>query len=288
VNRICVVAVGALLVSSMSFSAVALDVPRIGPRDERVRVVNYDGLQVVRIVGRFKSSTQIVFAPSEEISDVGLGNTLAWEVAPAGNSIFLKPREKQPPTNMQVVTIRQNGERRSYQFELEAEDVSAKDKKAFYQVRFQYPEDEAAERRARYERSRADRENQAVDATLALHQQYAQKNWRYSAQGVHSLQPDVVFDDGKVTTLRFGGNREVPAVYIVQGDGEETLVPYDARDGGETMVLHAVAREIRLRRGEDVLCLFNEGFDPVGVNTGTGTTSPSIVRGVKAGRGRMR
>ncbi|MDZ4369660.1 MAG: P-type conjugative transfer protein VirB9, partial [Afipia sp.] len=43
-------------------------------------------------------------------------------------------------------------------------------------------------------------------------------------------------------------------------------------------VVHATAREFRLRRGSEVLCIVNEAFDAVGVNPGTGTTSPSVAR----------
>lgn len=278
----------ALVSAVTSTPAAALNIPVGGSRDNRVRSVNYDPSQVVRVVGRYKASTQIIFAPTEEISDVGLGNTVAWEVAPAGNSLFLKPREKQPATNMQVVTIRANGERRSYQFELEAMDGNVRDKEAFFMVRFNYPADDAALRRQQNAAAQTEAENQVVDATLSLHQQYAARNYRYSAQGTRNLQPDAVFDDGKVTTMRFAGNREIPAIYAIQGDGSESLVPKDMRDGGETVVIHAVAREFRLRRGSDALCIFNEGFDAVGVNPRSGTTSPSISRDVKAGRGAIR
>lgn len=172
-------------------AALALDVPSSGSRDTRVRSVNYDPGQVVRIVGRYKTSTQILFAPTEEISDVGLGNTVAWEIAPAGNSIFLKPREKQPPTNMQVVTIRANGERRAYQFELEAIDSTARDAEAYFMVQFNYPTDEAAQRRLTSQSARTERENRVIDATLALHQQSGPRNFaiRRKAPARYSRTP---------------------------------------------------------------------------------------------------
>ena len=73
----------------------------------------------------------------------------------------------------------------------------------------------------------------------------------------------------------------MPAIYIVQSDGSETLIPWDARQGGQFIIVHSVAQEIRLRRGGDVLCIFNEAYDPVGVNPGTGTTSASVQRVVQ-------
>ena len=56
-------------------------------------------------------------------------------------------------------------------------------------------------------------------------------------------------------------------------------MPKDVR--GELVVVHATAREFRLRKGETVLCIFNEAFDAVGVNPGTNTTSPSVERRAK-------
>ena len=120
-----------------------------------------------------------------------------------------------------------------------------------------------------------------VDEALSINQAYGARNWRYSAQGSRLIQPDAIYDDGKTTTMRFAGNREIPAIYMVQGDGKETLIPWDARQSGEIVVIHGTAKEFRLRRGGDVTCIFNEAFDPVGINPGTGTTSPSVERVIR-------
>ena len=37
------------------------------------------------------------------------------------------------------------------------------------------------------------------------------------------IVPTLVFDDGRFTYFRFPGNREVPAVFHVQGDGSEAI-----------------------------------------------------------------
>ncbi len=60
-------------------------------------------------------------------------------------------------------------------------------------------------------------------------------------------------------------------------DGEtERLVPYDVR--GEFVVIHGVVRGLRLRRGQTVLCIYNEAFDDRSGATGTGTASPQVER----------
>ena len=73
-------------------------------------------------------------------------------------------------------------------------------------------------------------------------------------------------------------------MYLVATDGAESLVPKDVR--GELVVVHAIGRQLRLRQGAEVLCLFNEGYDPAGVNYRTNSTSPSVVRTARRPSGR--
>ncbi|KAF0125416.1 MAG: type IV secretion system protein VirB9 [Methylocystaceae bacterium] len=252
----------------------ALQQPSAGSRDARVRMVAYDPANVVKINGVIRASTQILFAEDEEIAHVAIGDSVSWEVAPTGNILFLKPREKHPSTNLQVVTTRRDGRKRSYQFELSIAESSLAE--SYFMVRFAYPGDEAEARRDVTAARRGEMEARAINETFALHNAASPRNWRYSAQGSSSLEPDAVYDDGKETTLRFEGNREVPAIFLVASDGTESLVPKDVR--GELVVVHAVARELRLRQGAEALCIFNEAFDPVGINQATRTTSPSVAR----------
>lgn len=76
--------------------------------------------------------------------------------------------------------------------------------------------------------------------------------------------------------LRFPGQREMPTIYTVSPDGSEALVPLDVR--GEFVVIHGVVPQIRLRRGREFLCIYNEAVQPYGVNYGTGTGSPIVQR----------
>lgn len=273
-RRVIAIWCGLVLAIGLGLPSLALQVPTAGARDERVRFVAYDPANVVKVNGVIRASTQVIFAEDEEIAHVAIGDSIAWEVAPAGSILFLKPREKHPPTNLQVVTTRRDGRKRSYQFELSIAEASLKE--SYFVVKYSYPADEADRRRAETEARGQQREGVVIEQTFDLHQQYGARNWRFSAQGAADLEPDNVFDDGKVTSFRFAGNREVPAISMVGSDGAESLVPKDVR--GELVVVHATAREFRLRRGNEVLCIFNEAFDAVGSSPGTGTTSPSIAR----------
>lgn len=129
-------------------SVLALEIPRSASQDSRVRFVNYQPFNITRVVGTLRSSVQVEFASDEEIVHVALGNSVAWEVAPAGNILFLKPRENQPVTNISVVTTRRDGSTRSYQMELTVRDGSVEaGQNTYFYVKFRYPEDEAAFRR---------------------------------------------------------------------------------------------------------------------------------------------
>lgn len=271
----------ALLGLSACPSALALDVPRGGDHDSRVRFVSYQPFNVTRIVGTLRSSVQIEFAGSEEIAHVAVGNTVAWEVAPAGHILFLKPRENQPVTNISVVTTRRDGSKRSYQMELTVRDgaVSAGQNTYFY-VKYRYPGDEAEQRRLEASVRAGAAQAAAVNTTLAIHETYGPRNWRYTAQGSDVLEPQSVYDNGKITTFAFAGNHAMPAIYIENGDGSESLVPKSV--SGELIFVHAISQKFILRRGGDALCIFNEAYTSAGIDPGTHTTSPSVERLVKA------
>ncbi|MBY3073911.1 P-type conjugative transfer protein VirB9 [Rhizobium laguerreae] len=270
----------ALLLAGLSTTASALDIPRGASQDSRIRFVDYQPYNITKIVGTLRSSVQIEFAADEEIAHVALGNSVAWEVAPAGNILFLKPRENQPVTNVSVVTARRDGSTRSYQMELTVRDgtVEAGQNTYFY-VKYRYPADEAERRRLdAAARAQAAQAGEA-DKVLALHEAYGPRNWRYSAQGSAALEPQAVYDNGKVTTFAFAGNQEMPAIYIENSDGSESLVPKTVEN--KLVLVHAISRKFILRRGGDVLCVFNEAYDRIGINPDTKTTSPSVERVVK-------
>ena len=97
--------------AAAAFPAAAGDIPKPGQADPRMREVDYDPKDVVRIVGTFRTATQIIFGPGEEIQHVALGDTVSWEVAAETNILFIKPRERGTPTNL-IVTTRRGAELR--------------------------------------------------------------------------------------------------------------------------------------------------------------------------------
>ncbi len=264
-----------------SGAVLAAETPHPTAADPRVRWVNYDDQEVYRITGTFRSATQIILGQDETIEHVALGDTVSWEVAIAGHILFLKPREKAGPTNL-IVTTSRSGALRNYAFELGARagPISRNSPDTFFQVRFRYPEDERA-RTARLSMTQdamrlAALESAAIKGALDRGVLEGTRNLAYKIQGSAALQPSEVSDNGQFTVLRFPANQEVPAIYLVREDGSETLVPFDVRD--EFVVIHAVARQLRLRRGTQVLCIYNQSPPAWGLDHGTNTGSSHVDR----------
>ncbi len=86
---------------------------------------------------------------------------------------------------------------------------------------------------------------------------------------------DTIRNSG-TTALSFPDNQEIPAIYIVNNDGTESLVPKTTR--GNRVTDHAISARFTLRQGKNILCVFNEAYQPKGINLGTETTSPSVER----------
>jgi type IV secretion system protein VirB9 len=268
------------LLAGLVSPVFALQTPKNGAHDDRVKLVVYDPANVVKIVGVIRISTQVQFAEGEEIAQVAIGDAVAWDVAPAGNILFLKPREKFPQTNLQIVTTRPDGRKRSYQFELTVRDGAASvASDTYFLVKFDYPNDEDERRKVELEQKKGNSDAEKADLVLNYHEAHGPRNFAYSAQGASALEPATVYDDGKATVFRFEGNSEIPSIYVVNSDGSEGLINKAIEE--DLVIVQAIAQKFILRRGSDVLCIFNEAFNKAGVNPGTGTISPSVVRTLK-------
>jgi type IV secretion system protein VirB9 len=248
-------------------------IPKGGPYDARIKTVTYNPSDVVKIIGHYGYSTDIEFAADEHVQSVALGDSLAWAVAPVGSHLFVKPREDNAVTNATVVT-----NKRVYQFSLDARHVTgltgAHSTGMFFEVRFRYPEDVAALAQAR----RA----QANHAQLVAKLDAAPKpvNWDYYACGERSLWPSEIFDDGRFTYLRFPNAQEIPAIFIINADGSESLV--NGEMSHDDYVVQTTARKFILRRGKSVACIQNRNYNPRGSATPTNTVSPNVQRTLRA------
>lgn len=254
-------------------------VPVGGQADSRVRFVEYNPNQVYTVYGRFRHALEIEFAPGETITQAALGDTISWEIAPIGNIVFLKPREKAQSTNLIVLT-NAGGQTRSYRFQLVMNGGPA-----MYSIKFRYSGEEATRNRGleQYQRYLAARAAEAGVVKSALDQAVVQgkRNLNYWFRGDSALQPSEVSDNGEFTVMRFPGHQEIPAIFGVNPDGKEAIIDYDVRE--DYVVIHGIYKTMRLRKGQAVLCITDGTDIPVGRTDRTGTVSPIIERTVKPG-----
>lgn len=273
-------ALGALLIAAAVASASpasALDTPKSGPSDPRIKVVDYDPWAVVKITGVFRTATQILLGADETILHVAVGDATGWDVAAEKNILFVKPKAARPPTNL-IVTTSRGGETRNYTFELSTRAGSSarNTPDTVFGLRFRYPQDEKAAATSALTAQAVALERRIVELKLDRAVVEGRRNLNYGVQGATALQPSEVSDNGRFTVMRFPGNQQVPAIYQVESGGTESLIPFDVR--GEFVVVHAVVQQLRLRRGRDVLCIYNQAFEPYGVNPATGTAAPDVQR----------
>jgi type IV secretion system protein VirB9 len=268
------------------------------PADPRLREVIYDAKAVVTVPVKRGVVTLVVLDADEAITEVaaGLGGDCAkaesaWCIAaqPGGRNLFVKPKSTASAANtVAVVTDRRL---HSLRFVVLADS----DPKApVYRLVIKGAPARSLPPRV------ALRDDKLLQALSALppappppnpQQVIAERlqakpqvlNTSYSiAEGKASedIVPALVFDDGLFTYLRFPGNREVPAVFHVLGDGSETLL--NARMEDDLLVVDRVSRRLMLRAGSAVVGVWNEAFDLDGVPPGGGTTVPGVQRTLKA------
>jgi type IV secretion system protein VirB9 len=225
----------ALMLTLSASSALAV-VPRPGPGDPRIHVVDYDPSDVVELRSALGYQLSVEFDPAEKIENVAIGDSLGWQVTPnrRANLLFLKPMSARPPTNMTVIT-----NLRRYNFQLSVQKQISRSLP--FSVRFLYVAPVMV----------------SVE-TPPPPPPPVERNTAYSYQGSGKTLPVKMFDDGQDTYFSFRREEDLPAIYAVDPDGGESVVNSRERDG--YVVIDRVARGFVLRRGSEVTRIFNDGF----------------------------
>jgi type IV secretion system protein VirB9 len=254
--------------------------PRPGPVDPRIKTIDYDPSQVVRIVGAFRTATQIIFAQDEVIAHVALGDSSGWDVVAETNILFAKPKAPRAPTNL-IVTTKIGGAVRNYTFELTTRGgpIGRDAPDTFFVVRFRYRDQDREDLVKALSAQAAALEQTLTQWKLDRGVVEGPRNLDYVLRGSTAIAPSEVSDNGRFTALRFPGAQALPAVYVVNPDGAEALAAFDVR--GEFIIVHQTAALLRLRRGREVLCVINQHPPAHGVDLGTGTATSQVSRTLK-------
>ncbi len=211
-------------------------VPRPGPGDARIHVVDYDPAAVVELRSALGLQLSVEFDPAEHIENVAIGDSLGWQVTPnrRANLLFLKPMSARPPTNMTVIT-----NLRRYNFQLSVQRQATRGTP--FSVRFLYAEPVVA-----------------MIAPPPPPPPPVERNAAYSYDGSTHALPVKVFDDGQDTYFAFRAEEDMPAIFAVDPDGGEAVV--NTREYYGYVVVDRIARGFVLRRGSEVTKIYNDGF----------------------------
>jgi len=285
-RRLLLAALCAVVV--MPSLARAEEDPIAGRLDSRMRYIAYDPQQVFHLSTAVGATLVVGFAPDETVTQVAVTDSKDLKASPAKNFLFFKSRTALALQPVIVLTTNAQGRLRRYVFEVTTVDAPLNDNAPgiYYSVQFTYPADVAAQKRAaalQWAKKHAadEAQHQLQEAHLRMEEEsrdpfLGPRNWHYVAQGERSILPLEVWDNGFSTVFHFPGNVRVPSIYVINPDGKEATANYSVK--GDLVQVDAVARQWRLRDGHTVLCVFNEAFNAIGANPGTGTVSPDVRR----------
>lgn len=230
--------------------------------DTRIRVTPYSGDRVYRLVGYVGYQIDLEFEPDESFLGLGAGDIEGLQFASQGNHLFLKPKASKVNTNLTVLTSR-----REYHFDYTAstDHPDPREPDVTYVLRFTYakppvPEDPAVN----------------IERKLSAAASQRPRNLDYWYCGFSGLRPIAASDDGVHTRLRFGAHAELPAIFVRNDDGSESLLNFNIEAGD--VVIHRIAHRFVLRRGLLRGCIVNKSFNGGGERLDSGTVAPSVER----------
>ena len=236
--------------------------PAPGAGDLRMRVSAYAADEIYRLKGYVGYQIDLQFEPGESFVGLGAGDLESLGFAAQDNHLFLKPRAAQVDTNLTVLTTR-----RTYQFDYTASaqrpDPALGD--VIYALRFTYAAPPASERAS-----------DILERRLSSAADTRTRNLAYGYRGSPALKPMSAWDDGVQTRLRFGPRQDLPAIFVRNDDGSESLVNFTI-DAGE-LIVHRVGRQFMVRRGRLSGCIVNEDFTGAGERLESGTVAPAVER----------
>ncbi len=239
--------------------------------DARIQTVRFTGDNIIRIAAAEGVVTTIELNKMEEIKDFAMGDRDAWHAAINGNLFVLKPKDVKADTNLTLFT-----NRRSYLFQLKTTSRTARN--VAYWVRLKYPEDDATTPEAlAIAKQDAEREQMKVD--LKASRLEGTLNYDYWIVGPKELQPLSMHDNGRQTFMLFSAANPMPAAFIIEPDGTESLVDYHLEE--DTMVLHRVVPRVILRRGALVAGITNRSTTLPIQSSPTGTASGKVQRAIR-------
>ena len=240
------------------------------PSDTRIKTFVYNPNEIYQVKFMTNYQSIIELQQGEDVRIITFGNPAGWSTPRLiDNQLFMKATEPGVKTNMIIIT-----NRRKYFFEIMSSDEdsdSVSDAQITQYLQFFYPDLKSIDippKTAQAAKVTLN-ENAMALATGRAIQQYEKRDtdmvanvgeintkYTYSGDG-KGITPVMAFDNGKKTFFRFANNNAViPVISSIDHMGKET--PIRTRISGEYVYVDTVEKKFTLRKGAELVCVFNE------------------------------
>lgn len=249
-----------LLWTKILFASIESNTPM--PTDTRIKTFVYNPNEIFQVKFMVGYQSIIELQKDEDVELITFGDATPWNVTTLGRRIFLKATEPGVKTNMTIIT-----DKRTYLLEIMSNsDDDDTDDRITYILRFFYPDinvdvppttAKLAKIALNKRVASSYRKNNTIATSAIAGVGSLNTNYTYATKGEDAtiFMPKMVFDNGSKTYFKFS-NDDVPTISAVTADYKE--VPLRVRKSGEYVYVDTIEKQLTLRKGKSVICIFNE------------------------------
>ena len=257
--------IAALLAIALALTAGAETLPKSGSVDPRIRTALYSPDEVYRLYGYVGYHLDLEFEADETFESLSGGDLEGLTYSAHGNVLTLKPKVAYTEMNLAVTTSKH---RYYFEYSVSAHRPNPDAAPVMYTVRFTYPPAHTS--------GDGLTDEQRLQLELAKARQNRPRNTDYWFCGDKAVKPTAASDDGIQTRLTFAARSELPALFVRNDDGTESLLNFSIDQGD--VLIHRVAARFIVRRGRLTGCIVNKGFAGGGDLLKSGTVAPDVTR----------
>ncbi len=258
-------AVVVMAVIAFTLAANAETLPATGKIDPRIRTAVYSVDEVYRLYGYVGYHLDLEFEADESFEALSGGDLEGVTYSAHGNVLTLKPKVAATDMNLAVTT---NKRRYYFEYSVSARHPNPDLAPVMYAVRFSYP--------PLHPTGDGLTDEERVQLELARSRANRARNTDYWFCGDRALKPIAASDDGVQTRITFAARSELPALFVRNDDGSESLLNFSIDEGD--VLIHRVAPRFIVRRGRLTGCVVNKGFVGGGDRLKSGTVAPDVIR----------
>ena len=255
----------AVVLVVFSVGAGAETLPMSGQGDSRLRTALYNPNEVYRLFGYVGYHLDLEFEANETFEALSGGDLEGLTYSAHGNVLTLKPKVPYTEMNLAVTT---NKRRYYFEYSVTSRRPNSDMTPVMYAVRFSYPPEKPA--------AVGLTDEQRLKLELAKGREHRARNTDYWFCGDASVKPTTASDDGIQTRLTVPARGELPAIFVRNDDGSESLLNFSIAEGD--VLIHRVAPRFIVRRGRLTGCIVNKGFLGSGDRLESGTVAPEVTR----------